>query len=531
MDPREGAAAAAGVGAKHDGAGPPPASAEANGGGGAETASDGAETANDGAETANDGAETAEPATTWCPRAARGAAPRPATQLKRTCEPCTTSKVKCSGEHPCARCQQHRYECVYRVKMRRGPPPRPRPPPEESALAKVRSALRSKRVRESAGSGRRTSPPPPSSSSVTAPPPKRLVPDRFEEGSPAFLRETERVVWKLFFAAYRAARKQSLNLCWYHLILERLQSNLEETRPELGRVLDAWMDESGVNECLETTEIGCSFAPEVCSWCSSVALGAAAASAPPPPYAATAAFELDHTKPMMEFNMNAHKGEFAGLVYGVNDEFADMVGLDTDDLNAFVEWTGGAGMLPWGCDAFAAFFAKEQDLLHMLLTLSRRFHSLGHPAHGASVRRDIPFSTVADVRLKDGRVASCLVRVNYAEIIDPHCIRLLATAGFELVGPAPHGGVRAAASDVSLGLEGWELELEPAPLQTQPAAPASARAASAGFAVEAEPMPLSGADPRVRVAYGSASAAEDELAEDTEYLRALLEWTDAGEGL
>lgn len=36
--------------------------------------------------------------------------------LRRTCDSCTISKIKCDGGQPCKRCQRRRSQCVYREK-------------------------------------------------------------------------------------------------------------------------------------------------------------------------------------------------------------------------------------------------------------------------------------------------------------------------------------------------------------------------------------------------------------------------------
>jgi len=44
----------------------------------------------------------------------------PRRQLKKTCEACAKSKVKCEGSHPCARCSKRGVDCVFLLEQKRG---------------------------------------------------------------------------------------------------------------------------------------------------------------------------------------------------------------------------------------------------------------------------------------------------------------------------------------------------------------------------------------------------------------------------
>jgi hypothetical protein len=372
--------------------------------------------------------------------------------MKKTCEECTKAKVKCTGSAPCERCAETGQTCVFRPARKRGPPPGSKP--------KAISAA--KGCDDDAHSE--------AADPTTAP---------FE--SSRFWRDSERHSWKLFFAAFKFAKRAHLGMAWYKTMLLRFSKHLHASNQPAAEILDDWVHQAGLD--LGRAEAGpvCEYAPTICTWCTSVALGVERMPGAQPAMNTSLShgeiFGKLPGKPWMQVSLNACKQEFGTTRYDVNDDFVEVFGITSEALNGLVQWTGtcvcvcvgrtdivagGAGLLPWGSDALTRVFAAEFELLSWLQVLALKFHALGFPTLGSP--RVVPMVNLVEVRLPAGRVSRCLVRAVYRETIEPNEISFVSTMTFELVGePWPQAGVMSpshndeALPDVILA----ELDLVP----------------------------------------------------------------------
>jgi len=321
--------------------------------------------------------------------------------------------MKCSGEKPCRRCADLGRECFYRPQLRRGPRPRPRPGEFATEPAK-RANIMPAPVAAAASPAPASSAPASSApaSATTGPPAFAAASPASDEAAsgpldpPMFLRHAERRIWRLFFASYRHCREQKLDLCWHHLLIERLQAHLSRQRSRAAVVLTDWFERAGILEHLRTSTDGmaytCTRSPEVCPYCASRAVGDALSSSAADSAGdvslggAAGDLDLPETGPLVEVNMVGRQRHFAFASFAVNDDFTAEFGLRTDEMNALTDWTGGAGMLPWGMDVLAPIFNDDTEFLRFLQVTARKFHDLG-----CALREALPLTRYVRFAISD----------------------------------------------------------------------------------------------------------------------------------
>lgn len=310
------------------------------------------------------------------------------------------------------------------------------------------------------------------------------------------------------------------------------------------------MAESGITQSLLEKELGCPYAPEICTHCTAMALGASHAGKLDQEHLdrdkCLLEMEFDPTKPMMELNMEAIRGEYAAAVYAVNDEFTETFGLTSDDVNAVVEWSGGSGMLPWGCDVFACVVAEESEILTMLQILAIKFNSQQRPNHDGPISKDVPFVTFTDVVLKDGRVCQALIRATFCEIIEATRIRLLGGVSFELKGqPRERCNGKAATPLASFGASPSSSVSSSSPAVAAAQAPSFSSSSAVATVCPVPPSQSShGGAPSLDVGFQLDSLPDDAFfdwplpdvpdgttpggtfMEDVDFMQKVLEWAE-----
>jgi len=313
--------------------------------------------------------------------------------LKTTCEPCTRAKAKCSGGKPCERCaDRDPGQCEYRLRFKRGPPPVIRTD-FNTPLTAEQAGLMSKVVVVD---------------SMTTPVGEEDVVD-WEE-APAFVQRAGRIAWRVFFSAYAAAAQQNFNLAWYRIMILRLHAHLCNVNLEAAAVLRAWIDKRRVRLLPGDLKLQCPLAPEICTYCASRALGMRGQpGALMPPEKAPA---LGLGLPTLELHLTATNMEHASGTFSVNAAFVQTFGVSAEELEGLVSWTGASGMLPWGCDAFAALFASELDVALLMHAVAAKFYIAAEESPGV---HSVLVAIMAKVRLANNSSAQCLVRAWYRE--------------------------------------------------------------------------------------------------------------------
>jgi hypothetical protein len=246
------------------------------------------------------------------------------------------------------------------------------------------------------------------------------------EDAPAFVQRAGRVAWRVFFSAYAAAAQQNLDLTWYRVLILRLHAHLCVVNPHAAEALRVWIDKRRVRLLPNDLANTCPLAPEICTYCASRALGLRGdpGTLMPPEQAPALGLTQSIAIPTLELHLTASNMCHAEGVFSVNSAFVDSFGLTAQELDGVVSWTGASGMLPWGCDVFTALFVSEMDVALLLHAVASKFYSAAEEAPGV---RSVLVASMARVRLRNNRVAQCLVRAWYRETRD----RLACTASME----------------------------------------------------------------------------------------------------
>eukprot|EP00510_Aplanochytrium_minuta_P002570 CAMPEP_0184008914 /NCGR_PEP_ID=MMETSP0954-20121128/2274_1 /TAXON_ID=627963 /ORGANISM="Aplanochytrium sp, Strain PBS07" /LENGTH=459 /DNA_ID=CAMNT_0026288149 /DNA_START=247 /DNA_END=1626 /DNA_ORIENTATION=- len=246
--------------------------------------------------------------------------------LKRACERCTKSKVKCEygrEQEPCKRCLRKGYVCVYRPKRKRGP---------------------QKDKDKKKGKG----------------------PGSFDTACFSRVSSLERRIWSVFFTIFKHQNLMGSKYawCWFAQQLNKLDKYLQQTDNEDSRkMLKSWMEALNldVHSIVSEYSSTCSFSSSMCGGCSAEAIGPPIDRPIEPAQLHSVSqyskerLSDDNSKPVLR-SYNTDKGS---VVY-VNAEFEKVFGLSSKDLQEILEWSGG-GFLPWGGDLLAKIVSKVSN--------------------------------------------------------------------------------------------------------------------------------------------------------------------------
>jgi len=223
-----------------------------------------------------------------------------------------------------------------------------------------------------------------------------------------------RVAWRVFFSAYSAAAQQNFNLAWYRIMILRLHAHLCIASPPAAAVLRTWIDKRRVRLLPGDLKLQCPLAPEICTYCASRALGLRGkpGALMPPEKAPALGLSQQSVLPMLELHLTATNMEHASGTFSVNDSFVQTFGVTAEELDGLVSWTGASGMLPWGCDVFAALFASELDVALLMHAVAAKFYIAAEESPGV---HSVLVAIMAQVRLANNSSAQCLVRAWYRE--------------------------------------------------------------------------------------------------------------------
>lgn len=157
--------------------------------------------------------------------------------LKKSCDSCTLSKVKCTGEYPCSRCTSKGIQCFYSPRKKRGAP---------------------KKIKRTRPDG-----PLHSSTEYVHTNPVIITKPSFDAtGSLGSLGDWERRSWSVFFTLYKHYGT-SCSLHWFNRQLNKMKSYLQRQGNKAAlRRLTAWMealniDIDGLAASVERCHIKC----------------------------------------------------------------------------------------------------------------------------------------------------------------------------------------------------------------------------------------------------------------------------------
>lgn len=233
--------------------------------------------------------------------------------LKRSCEKCTKSKVKCEySSAGCKRCIAKGFICVYRPKRKRGPQDK------KSKLKKSKSSQ------------------------------DEGVDDEFYSAVSSY----ERRVWSVFFTIFKHHQRTDSSTwawCWFAQQLRKVEKHLKRTdNTNSLKMLSTWLEALKLDILSVNNQYKqqCKFNPSLCSSCSALALsapnkkGELYSTLPSIPIISKqddpSQTEDDANLPVLE-SYNMPQGSYVT----VNEAFTREFGLSTEDMNKLLEWSGG----------------------------------------------------------------------------------------------------------------------------------------------------------------------------------------------
>lgn len=234
--------------------------------------------------------------------------------LKRSCEKCTKSKVKCEyGSAGCKRCVAKGFICVYRPKRKRGPQDK-----KSKALKKARNKDY----------------------------------DSNDDSFYSSVSSYERRIWSVFFTIFKHHQRLDSSTwawCWFAQQLKKVRNHLEVTgNTNSLKMLSTWLEALKLDVISVSNQYHqqCKFNPSLCASCSATALsapnkqGELYGSLPGVPIVSSredpSEAEDDANLPVIEcFNT----GQGSHVI--VNEVFTKTFGFRGEEMNKMLEWSGG----------------------------------------------------------------------------------------------------------------------------------------------------------------------------------------------
>lgn len=360
-------------------------------------------------------------------------------KIKRSCNSCTASKVKCSGAHPCTRCVSKNIDCFYRPRKKRVQVPSTAA--QEDTLKKQKD--------------------------TAAIPPAVSVTDvkttiaELSKGSASFLQPHEKRAFVVFFSLYRNYNAGCARF-WFERQFARIKLRLERAgRYDMLDMLRQWsrrmdIDYDAVQDrggrCLKALQDPKSGGSVLVS-CGSLHLHVEGKIAHCCGSAAERVFsEKDANRPRLDDLFATGPGsacvklEFSGTypedyaVATVNSEFEQVFGLTQKQVNDKVKLMG-SGLLPWGGDFLALLAPNEADVFAFMqvCAISLNWSFLGRRKEEFPLIREVPSAHVFPLSVANSpEPIPCLVKCVHTEHVDLATgIRIQITMSFEPLMPIP----------------------------------------------------------------------------------------------
>mmetsp|Transcript_18796 Transcript_18796/g.36833 ORF Transcript_18796/g.36833 Transcript_18796/m.36833 type:complete len:628 (-) Transcript_18796:126-2009(-) len=338
--------------------------------------------------------------------------------LKSSCDACTSSKVKCSGEDPCARCVRKGIQCFYSPKKKRGPVKKR----ERAALVANQPMVVSTNL---SGNKQMSS-----------------------------LGSHERRSWSVFFTLYKHYAV-SCSLFWFNRQLHKMRQYLiKKNRTDALKRLSAWMDALNidVDELAGKVE-ACHL--KIRQWGKESQAKANALADKSRPIELSDEDIARHLNTGNPFHLRVkgHQLEDVGppgskvaqqtaLLGGfsehepnlrftvdymspgseskvtVTDAFESLMGYGSEEIEKDMSESGG-GFLPWGGDVLSRILVNEADLLSFVQVTAIKFNTLGKP-ETYPICREVPSVHLFKINWKNSKThgaMDCIVKCVHRELI------------------------------------------------------------------------------------------------------------------
>jgi len=308
------------------------------------------------------------------------AEPREDGKLKGSCEACISSKIKCSGAQPCARCESKKWECEFEVEKKRGRP--------KGSMTST--------ICEKGGCWGPLNP-----DLVDGVP--RVVKRFGLEGS-------ERKIFSAFFAMYKnKARKDSCVGNWFAFRLRRMVSFLFHfVGAKHAAIMRGWMRDKGFEN------------DPISKPCKGYAKGT---------LLPVTTFEEPSSKRQrrelqgpLDSEIERMRNEMCYLEITekhdrleilVNHEFVSLFGFSQEFLAGFMD-THFGGLLPWGGDIAALLMNDISDLLDHLRMIARKLKRVGRPK-SLPATMEVFSGDMYNLVTRSGDIVECLVKFVFRE--------------------------------------------------------------------------------------------------------------------
>lgn len=298
----------------------------------------------------------------------------PPLALKKTCDTCTKSKVKCSGGYPCTRCANKGIQCFYSPRKKRGAPKKEPKNPQHPSPIVVKAEVQT-----------------------------------VVKGTLSSLADHERRSWSVFFTLYKHYGT-SCSLFWFNRQLKKMQEYLKQRGDTAAlQRLTTWMEAINVDMDMLTAKMDqCKLrimSKAVIHPPGSVSLVGIQGEVKDPEREQLERLQLliDSKKnsktPFIRVKTKFLESKQEGVEIYCNEAFTLVFGHTAENLEKELNWTGG-GLLPWGGDVIGRIIAKESDLLAFVQILAIKFNAAGPPKKIPAVR-EIPSCHMMDVYIKD----------------------------------------------------------------------------------------------------------------------------------
>lgn len=341
--------------------------------------------------------------------------------LKKSCDFCTQSKVKCSGGYPCERCVTKGTQCFYSPRKKRGAP------------KKTKRARAGEEVKQGEAH----------SSNVI------VTSSGFSSDIPlGSLADWERRSWSVFFTLYKHYGT-SCSLHWFNRQLNKMKIYLEKQgNKDSLRRLTAWMEALSIDidalaEQITQCHIRCFKTATM------VPLKVEGEAKDPENKTSTLLKKTDKrddSTPFIQMTVGYDPHMKDDVKVEANEAFAKVFGYSKDSIISQLEATGG-GFLPWGGDILSRILTKEADLLAFVQILAIKFNSLGKPDFkkmSFPFVREVPSCHMFEVKIKESSnsknvvPANCLVKCVHREHLSTEKAYLEINMEFSLMTPHNH---------------------------------------------------------------------------------------------
>ena len=348
--------------------------------------------------------------------------------IKRTCDSCAASKVKCSGAQPCTRCQNRGIDCFYRARKKR-------------ISTKVRSADAEKRPKDQGEESESTS-----ASVVT-------ILNDLSAQSMHILRPHERRSWVVFFALYKNYIAGCARL-WFERQLARLYKRLERTnRPELSQALERWTSDVGIDfdrvrdryaKCVQIFEDPHSIHSKLANFgwlhlhvdgCVMSSNGHEPTLLTPTEAALRSIETIFGADPSVARLRLRTVGQYPNdiPVVEVNLEYERLFGISQARINELLSDMGSL-LLPWGGDMLSFVVPDESDIFAFMqiCSINLGFRFTFDKDLKLPVVREAPSAHVIPVMAAgSSRTVPCLLKCLHREWLDTSAVSMEVTMLFQ----------------------------------------------------------------------------------------------------